>query len=328
MTFNFAPWAVDGARTGAALARTATRASTGGRSGVVSPLDLRVLPLEVNGNGIRITSGSSVIVNGYQTDPDEAYVVSNPATHTVLPADMPAANPATSYYLVCVVVGDPFFDQSDHPYMPSTPLTQAEALDYEYVRVVIVPCSAGTTRFEDLGYNYPAYALARLEIPPNTTTITTSMIVDLRDLAQPRTSSEVLVGQPVAATNLSATAFATWTDYQPTIKVPHWATHASVVLHISGALHVDPEAQGAIRVALGGVLVGPSTSYAFDDSNSAGNAERVSLLAAASGRVDSVAGTSQTLVVQGYKDPTYLGYLSTYAGQTHVFDVRFYERIL
>lgn len=327
MTFNFAPWAVDGARTGASLARIAARASTGGRSGVVSPSDLQVVPLAVNGNGVRITSGNGVVLNWYQSDPDEAYVVSNPSTHTVLPADMPPAVPQTGYYLVCVVVGDPAFDQSEHPFMPSTPIAPEDAPDYEYVRIVIVPCTAGTTSFEQLGYNYPAYALARLEVPPNTTTITSPMIVDLRELAVPRSDHKTVMVQPSPDLALSATSFATWTNLTPSVQVPRWATHVDIVLHIAGALHLDPETQGSIRLRLGDVI-GPNTTYVFDDSTGASGGERVQLLAALSGRVDHLAGTTQSLYLEGFKDPTYTGYLTTYAGQTHIYDINFVERII
>lgn len=327
MTFNFAPWAIDGARTSAALARIQARAATGGRSGIVAPLDLRVLPLAVNGNGVRISSGNAVILNHYLNDPDESYVVSNPATHTVLPADMPAPVPQTAYYLVAVVIGDPAFDQTGHPFMPSTPLAPEDAPDFEYVRVVILPCSANTRSFAELGYNYPGYALARLEVPPNTTTITAPMIVDLRELVQPRSERVVLMGQPPAGQNVTSAAYAAWTSFQPSVQIPSWATHVQIVANIAGVLHMDPETQGSIRMVLGS-LVGADSTYVFDDSTGISGGERVNLLAATGGRVDSMAGTTQVLALQGFRDPAFSGYIGTYGGQTHVYDIQFLEKII
>lgn len=327
MTFNFAPWAVDGARTGAALARILARAATGGRSGIVSPLDLRVLPLAVNGNGVRISSGNGVVLNHYLSDPDQSYVVSNPATHTMLPADMPPPVPQTSYYLVCVVVGDPEFDQTGHPFMPGTPLAPEDAADFEYVRPVIIPCAANTTSFEQLGYNFPAVALARLEIPPNTTTITAPMITDLRELVQPRSERKLITVQPSAGLNLTAGSYAQWTDAVPYVFVPEWATHAEVLVHIAGALHMDPEVQGSIRVRLGG-LYGVTTTYVFDDSTGISGGERVNLITSASGPVGNMRGTNQPIVIEGYKDTSFAGFLGTFAGQTHVYDIQFTERLL
>lgn len=327
MTFNFAPWAIDGARTEASLSRITASVSTGGRSGVASPLDLRVLPLSPNGNGVRISSGAAAVQNWYQSDPTETYIVSNPATHVVPSSDMPAPRPTTGYYLVCAVVGDPKFNQEDHPFMPSTPLPPEDAVTYEYVRVVIVPCTSTTTRFEDLGYNYPAYALARLEIPPNTTTITDSMIVDLRELIAPRSKRDVLVVQPTQGNIAGGTVLTQWTDALPIVRVPIWATHATVVLTISGALHMDPETQGAIRVRLGNHLMGPNTAYVFDDSTGASGGERVNLVTAVSGPVGPMAGAPQGIVLEALKDPAYAGYLQSYFGQTHIYDVQFDERI-
>lgn len=330
MTFNNAAWAIDGARITGALARLAAYATGGGRSGVVKPSDLKVSPLAVPGNGLRISSGGANVLNYYQADPDEAYVVSNAGVHTVLSADMPAPVPATAYYLVCVVVGDPEFDQTGHPYMPTT-IAPEDAPDFEYVRVVVVPCSAGTTHFEELGLDYPAYALARLEIPASTTTITSEMIIDVRELAQPRSERVVLTGQPSTGLNLTqADVFhptGLWTDYTPSIDVPSWATKVDVVAHIASALHVDPEVQGQIAVKLGSTQ-GPGISYAFDDTDSAGGAERVSLLAPMTADVSGVAGTTQILGITGYKLSAYAGYLSTYSGMVIVFDVQFSESVI
>jgi len=224
VTFNFAPWAIDGARTAAGLARLAAYQGSGGRSGVIRPTDLKVTALSVPGNGLRIAAGGASILNGYLSNPDEVYVVSNPATHTVGSGSMPSAKPSVSYYLVCVVVGDPEFTQTGHPFMPSTPLDPVVALTYEYVRVVILPCTATQDSFEDLNKAYPGYALARLEVPANTTTITNAMITDLRELAQRRAERNVLAQTifPFSGTQgaTNAMGFQDWTGFKPSLAIP------------------------------------------------------------------------------------------------------------
>ena len=151
MTLDKAPWAINGAPANAGTARASAYAASGGQSGVVTPTDMRVTALAVPGQGLTISSGTAVVLNHYQSDPDQAYVVPNAGDHTVLAADMPPAVGAISYYLVCVVVGDPEFNQAGHPFMPSEPLSPEAALEFEYNRIVVVPCLATTKRFEELG---------------------------------------------------------------------------------------------------------------------------------------------------------------------------------
>lgn len=326
MTFNFAPWAIDGARTTAGLARLSAYASGGGRSGVIRPLDLRVKALSVPGNGLQIMAGGATILNHYLSDPDEAYVVSNPATHTVLASSMPSAKPASSYYLVCVVVGDPEFNQTGHPYMPSGPIDPALAADFEYVRVVIVPCDANTTRFEDLGYNYPAYALARLEVPANTTTITNAMIVDLRQLSKPRTESTLLLGRQTTqrVVDVNTSPGSIWINltpaYLPFVSIPSWATRMQILTHVSG-LGNQGAAVGELRTAHG-TSVGPVETYDMDDVGS-----RTNLMTVFDQDVSAIAGSTIQLLIQARQLFDQVGYAFSDARTQIAFDVRFSETV-
>lgn len=323
MTFNFAPWAIDGARSAAGLARLASYAAGGGRSGVVNPSDLSVSALAVPGNGLRISSGGASVLNHYLSDPDEAYVVSNPASHTVLAADMPSPQPSTSYYLVCVVIGDPEFNQTGHPFMPSGPLAPEDAPDFQYVRVVIVPCNPTTSSFEDLGYNYPAYALARLEIPPSTSTITNAMITDLRSLAKPRESTRLLVAQPIPAGPGVGYVSTDWeTVWSPQIQVPKWATYVESVGFINSIVHLDPELVGQTRLVIDG-YGGASSYHELPDTSGAG--ERVSLSAVWAADVSGIAGTTVNVSLQVAKISG-SGSLQAYSDTTCIIDVRFSER--
>lgn len=328
MTFNNAPWAIDGARSTAALARLGVYATGGGRSGVVKPSDLRVLPLAVPGNGLRITSGAGIILNHYLDDPDEVYAAANPGTHTVLAADMPAAIGSTGYYLVCVVVGDPEFDQSGHPFMPTT-IAPEDAADFEYVRIVIVPCTAGTTSFEQLGYDYPAYALARLEIPPTTTTITSGMIVDLRELSQPRSQRKVFSQTFSVAYSLNygdgSASYHYWTEFSPSIAIPPWATKATIICTMSGILATGGSTNGFTRAEIGG-LVGPSVPYDEDPvPGGYSGGGKSTLVTAAELDVSSIAGTTTYLALQGSRDTGEPGYLTTWGGSQQIFDIQFDE---
>lgn len=327
MTFNFAPWAIDGARTSAGLARLASYASGGGRSGVIRPGDLSVSALAVPGQGLRITSGGANILNGYLSDPDEAYVVSNPAEHTVLAATMPPSVPGTSYYLVCVVVGDPEFDQTGHPFMPSGALTPEDAIDYEYVRIVVIPCSAGDDTFEDLGVSYPGYALARLEVPGSTTTITNAMITDLRELTKPRQELVLITGRNTETThNLDTTtspgsAWYDWIDFQPAITIPAWATRMQILTHVNG-IGNSGDAVGNIRT-VAGAGAGPIETLDIDAASA-----RTGLMTGFDQDVSAISGTSITLKVQGRQLFDQPGFAFVDERTQVVFDVRFSENII
>ena len=324
MTFNFAPWAIDGARSTAGLARLASYAGGGGRSGVIKPGDLRVSSLAVPGDGIRIASGGAVVLNHYLSDPDEAYVVSNPASHTVLPVDMPPPTGGAAHYLVCVVIGDPEFNQAGHPYMPPGLLDPVEAADFEYVRIVIVPCPAGTTSFEQLGYNYPAYALARLEVPPGTSTITNAMIVDLRELSQARTHREVAMGTTVPGLELQSPDFVPFPTFAPSMQVPRWATKAVVTASLDGIWAFTGSVNGELRVVLG-PFAGASLGYDVDAVNYERRGYRLALTA----DVQAYAGQNVTLQIQGRKlgGDAWLGSVDGLSVQV-VYDVQFYEDIV
>jgi hypothetical protein len=299
----------------------------------VSRSDLKVRQLAVAGNGLLIDPGAAIILNRYQTTPNQSYAVLNPATHTVLSSDMPASNPATKYYLVCVTIGDPEFSQVGHPWMGAGDPPVGEAETFQYVRPFLVECTSSTTSFSQLALAYPAIALARIAVPPSTTTITDAMITDLRHLASPRQSQELFIGNPWTNGSPvyipSGSAFADWgaAQYAPTVKVPAWATRAIMSCRINGVGLVDTSVNinGNVRAQLGSVS-GPSTSF---DVSVGGGAIRMNLEAAGTYNVTSIAGTTAVLRVEGYEStpasPTTNQRLKLQSGSQQIFDVRFFE---
>lgn len=327
MTFNFAPWAIDGARTAAGLARLASYAGGGGRSGVIRPGDLKVTALAVPGQGLRISSGGAYVLNDYLTSPDESYVISNPASHTVLAASMPSSQPTTTRYLVCVVVGDPEFDQTGHPFMPAGDLDPIVALTYEYVRVVVLPCSSTDDHFDDLNKNYPGIALARLEVPANTTTITNAMITDVRELARPRSEQTLLSGrptsvqQPLNTTTSPGSAWYEWVDFRPSITIPKWATHIQILTHITGIGNSGEAVAEARTVA--GAAAGPVETIDVDAA-----AGRHGIMTVFEQNISAIAGTTIQLKIQGRQLFDLPGYVFVDERTQVVFDVRFTEDIV
>lgn len=335
MTFDSAAWAINGPDIGAALARRALYA-TSRQSGVVQKDDLTVSPLAVPGVGILISEGTGIVLNGYQDDPVEAYVVNNPGVHTVPPSEMPAANPAAQSYMVCVVVGDPDFDQSNHPWMVS-PVPAGQEQTFQYVRVTLIPCAAGAITLGDVGYPY--LALARLDIPANTTTIQASHIKGVRTLANPRQSQEMFVGNVWSTTVTDAMpvgeVYADWgARYNPWVVVPKWAKRAIVVANINGIRLADAtkNVSGGVRTQLNtvsGSAVTASGPSIFFDLPTGADAQRVNLQTAGTYDVSSIAGRTVVLLVEGHQStpnaPTAAQKLMLQSGSQMIFDVRFFE---
>lgn len=334
MTFENTAWAIDGALLGSSLARRAEYAAVGGTHGVVQKNDLKVTQLAVPGVGLLIEPGVGLVNNDYQTIPNETYVVSNPSTHTIAAIDMPASNPAAKSYLMAIVIGDPDFSQTGHPWMGSTDPAPGTEQSFQYVRPTLIEVAPGATT---LSVNYPALVLARIDIPANTTTIIDSYITDLRAMGQPRTSQDLFVSPGnswVTATPVyipSGAVFANWgaTAFGPSVKVPSWASRAIIVTSVNGVRFSDDSSniRGELRTKVGGVA-GASSIFDFETGGGAG-ARRINLQTAAEYDVSTIAGTTVALRLEGFQDapgaPTNNQRLRLQSGSQQIFDVRFFE---
>lgn len=233
MTFYNAAWAIDNATLRSALARVQAYAANSGAQGIVQSGDLKVGPLGTPGNGLTISAGSALVLNGYLgAGTDQMYTVSNPDVHTVSSGDMPSVSGSDQAYILAVVIGDAEFAQTGHPFMgPSDPPSGEEAT-FQYVRPVMISCGATATT---LSVGYPAIPLARINIPSGVSTITSGMITDLRSLSRPRTQLEMGQATSDGAHNVTNTA---WQRVPAascvTVDIPSWAVRAKVVGFVEG----------------------------------------------------------------------------------------------
>lgn len=300
MTFFNAPLAIDGANISSALFRRAQYNAMSGAEGVTEPADLKVTQLAVPGNGLLIAAGNATVINRYQTTPNEVYSISNAGTHEVLSAEMPTSQPTDKSYLVLVSIGDPEFSQVGHPWMTSDVLDPVEAADYVYVRPWILEVAPGTTDFASLGLDYPAYALARIDIPANTTTITNAMITDLRKLARPRTKLEIVQTLGNVTTLTAYAAFQRFPNVPVgTLLIPSWATTAKIMGSIEGirAAVTDAYPRAIYRPYIEGTAkIGYDTNGYESDVVAA---DRFSYNLSGVMDVSDIAGTSKVFSVQG-----------------------------
>lgn len=303
MTFNNAAWAIDGALIGSALARAQAYVATSGAQGIAQAGDLKVSALDTPGQGVKISAGSAIILNGYQTNPDQTYTVINPSTHTILPADMPASNPAPKSYIVAVVVGDPEFSQVGHPFGSEVnSIPPGSEATFQYVRPVLIQVPAGT---ETLDVSYPALPLARIDIPASTTTIINSYIHDIRQLARPRSwLAQSYNAAPSGENGLDTATENVWERFPDvavlTVKIPEWAVRAKVMGFVEG-LRIKKDGQAELQPYLGNVTssthLGGLTT--IDEDVPKNVKDRRSYSVGGEIDVSDVAGTTQTFAVRG-----------------------------
>jgi hypothetical protein len=336
MTLEKSALAIDGATISSALLRRGLQISASGGEGVGRASDLKVTQLSTPGVGVQIAPGVAVVLNRYQADPNESYVVSNPTPHIIPSAQMPASNPAAKSYILALVVGDPEFSQTGHPWMLASDPPAGEEETFEYVRATLIEVPSGSTTIP--GATYPYYALARIAIPANTTTITNSMITDLRRLANPRNYQRMFVSPAGTYTNGSPRYIHAGTQYAnfsgdsgggffPSIAVPSWAKRAVVSGRLNGVTLTNAHVStaGKLRFQLG-QMFGAVTDW--NTANISGPV-RLNLEAAGEFDVSAHAGTVQTLLIEGYQtDPagaTLAQRARLDAGSQVIIDVRFFE---
>ena len=331
MTFDSAAWAINGPILSAALARRAMYSSAR-QSGIVQKGDLKVSQLSTPGVGVQIAGGVGLVLNGYQTTPNETYVANNPSTHIIPSNQMPASSPSAKSWMLAIVIGDGDFSQAGHPWMLATDPPEGQENTFVYVRPTLIEVSAGATTIP--GAAYPHLILARIDIPANTTTITNSMIVDLRKLANPRQEQQIFVGNPWTNGSPvripSGSAYAGWGNAQfaPSVKIPSWATRAIIVASINGVGLNDASVNigGGMRTMLGTVA---GFATAFDLPTGRVGGQRENFQTAGSYDVTAIAGTTVNIVLEGFENapasPTTNQRLALRSGSQVIFDVRFFE---
>lgn len=260
MALDPTPWMIaGGAQHSADLGRTLAFAATSGEEGVVLPESLKVTPQPTPGSSVRIAPGACLMLNRSLASPHgEQSYVGRAGTSTTLA--VPSTGGVGRTDLVVVRVEDPQYA----PWQtPSNPVT---ATYFKPFLVQNVP--ANTRTAAELNLGYPAVALARLVIPASTTAITSAMIYDVREVAQPRSKRALLSHYPgpknwmgPGVTNSSPGWNGTLWPYGAwTVDVPVWATRAVVVGTIAGAKvgHPDSNVNGDIdtvhSIRLGGYI--------------------------------------------------------------------------
>ncbi len=258
------PWFVGGgAQHSPEVARLLAYAATGGVEGIISPGDLKVAPLAVPGSKVRVLAGAGIIRSRAAGGAQQSYVARNVSEDVV---DIAATGSGSGRSdLIVAQVEDPFM--AGEPYAdPADP----KVGPYIYTRV-IPNVAPGTTAAPS---GSTAIALARIDIPANTGTITAGMIKDLRKIAQPRRERQVRIWRPSETATLgpSTGGQTPWTWLPRTnelIPCPEWATQVKLIVSIANILHIG-DLTGGIRAEYGwngsGELYAPVAGLHHEDT--------------------------------------------------------------
>jgi hypothetical protein len=232
--FDPVAWSIDGGRHRGELLRVLAYAATGGNEGIVSLNDCKVTQVGSGSQAVSIGAGAVLVRNRSANVWNQTYVANGRTPTTI---DTPASTSTLRSHLVVVRIKDP-------QYNPWTSiLGGASAADFQYVEpFIITNVPAGTQTAAELGLGYSAVALARLDVPANATNITTSMIKDLRRLAQPRSLSDTAVYQPADPPVFSSPA-ANGRVWFPMTNVPvfcpEWAGQMRLVVTANGMKQIN-----------------------------------------------------------------------------------------
>lgn len=308
MALDSVPWFIDGgAKHSAAVARMLAYAATNGATGVNAPGDMKVTALPTPGAAVRIMPGGASMENRYPGGGQQSYTARN-ASATDVAVSATGSSGASVRYLI-IRVDDPEFGGA----------TPADVLNGPYVRPVLVSSITNLA--------YPFVALARINQPANTATITQAMITDLRQVANPRQVQYVEMGVPVAGAKMDTSVGDQYPSYRPSIEVPSWAVEVSLVATITAISAAGGDTYGEMAATLGakGANQFRSANTFYDVDAGASAEQRVTFTIGAKGTVPpELRGTSQPLGTE-FRRIDGPGYLLTNRGTNVLYQVTFSE---
>jgi hypothetical protein len=242
---------------------------------------------------------------------------------------------AAGYHLVIARVIDPQYapwQPSGTPGQPNTSVANGP-----YFQVVPITGVGSSVRRASQVVSYTAEAVALIENPSGSGTITQAMIRDLgvRRLARPRFWPESDVQQQTATDFVTGaeTAWHDWPANSLQVDIPVWATDAVCSIRygvkVQGPLDVDA------RVALGNLTPGPLYPIDYNSSppppNTPANVEVLYHEVLAKFDVTTIQGQTVSLRPQARRNPTYAtvntGSIWSEATQQVSFRVDFKEQL-
>ncbi|MEV7684244.1 hypothetical protein AB0O64_37810 [Streptomyces sp. NPDC088341] len=303
------------------MARLLAYAAFRGSEGVIGPEALAVRPLAVPGAGVRVLAGACAILNRAAGGSYQAYAGRLPSEET-LPVAATGSGSGRSDLVVMRV---------EDPYMPGEPWSDPvdpTAGPYLFPRLIAgVPSTTRTV--SQLGLGYSAIALARIDLPLSTGTVTDAVIVDLRRVANPRRERTVRTFNPGSSYQVTATAYGTglWTNATFNLDIPVWATQAIVRTSVGGVSITVGSAYGGIRTRIGDATMITTQGTQYDESVPSGavqdrkfwqDNDTISVPSA-------LRGTVQPVTLQAYRSSGSTATVTANTGTSIAFDIELLE---
>ncbi|CAL9666601.1 hypothetical protein SUDANB145_07192 (plasmid) [Streptomyces sp. enrichment culture] len=289
-----------------------------GAEGITGGGDLKVAPLSTPGAGVQVGEGSGIVL-GRVSAFQGAYAVRNQGSDTV---PIAATGASARSDMVIVRVEDPEYEGNLDPAVD----------DINYFQV-ISGVSSSATAIPD---GRTGIALARIDIPASTSTITSAMITDLRKIANPRRERIIQTESPLTdlrkiANPSISTALGGSTDYKyfstalgKNFAIPAWASKAIVKIDVSPLRYDTANFWGYLSATFGDSLTVQATT--LDDNQGSGVRRVPAVIADTLTIPDAYRGTSQLLRVRtraaasGQTANIYVD-----SGTTLVYDVQYVE---
>ncbi|WP_433547159.1 hypothetical protein ACQPZG_20300 [Streptomyces sp. CA-294286] len=307
MTLAQAPLLVNGATHSAQTFRAMIKDLSRGAEGITEAADLRVTPLPTPGTAVQVSDGSAVI-RGKSSAWQGSYTAYNIGTSTVKIAPT-GATPRSDLIVLRVI--DPEYEGNLDP--------ARDQLNIFHV----VPNVASTANTVPAGVT--GVALARVDLPANTATVTAGMIRDLRTVANPRRERTLYTAYPTTATKAWRDD-EKWYNWPPEarwmIPVPDWATKMICTVTMAGLRLDFDNVFGSVAPVFGTVQ---GQSVVVDDDQGKGVRRTTMVVADTLTIPAAYRGTRQPLFLRAMMAKNPKGDLSVDVGSTLVADVEFTE---
>ncbi|MDI3407688.1 hypothetical protein [Streptomyces cavernicola] len=318
MAWDSVPWFTEGgAEHSSEVARLLAYAAFGGAEGVVGSADLQVKALGTPAAAVQVRTGACAIINRAQGGAYQAYAARLPVADQV---PIAATGVSARSDLIVARIENPYSYGETWP-NPSDP----KVGPYVYTRVISgVPKT--TTNVRQVRGSDSAIALARIDIPANTTSVTQAMIKDLRTMVAPRRDRRLYTAFPSTLSTLtySDNKWHNWPG-EPAkwdIDVPEWATRLKIVTTIAGLRMTKSNIYASMQNVFG-TIHGQNT--VIDDNTGTPTRRQTVVIADNMNISSSLRGTTQRLYLQTYMSKIESGDLSVDGSTSIVADLEFVE---
>jgi hypothetical protein len=314
-------WALADVDTPVEVGRLLAYVASGGTSGIVNPKDCTVHELDTPGSSIRVRAGAGVVQSAYAAAGQQSYCARNPDDDI---ASITATGSGSGRSdLVCARVLDKQY--------PGVGSSGPETFIVEDV-------DPGTTTVGDAVAQgktglAAACALARVDLPARTSTVTQGMITDLREIVNPRFYQWTwTVSRPNDAADDYLTSVKPNTQVWPSfasvsVPVPLWAIRA----HCQSIITCGSEQGKNQANAAGGRLelnfAGKAGADVFFHIGIPTSIIQTATLVCGCNTdiAPSQRGTNQTIEIKGWKSVSNAAELRSTWGTTVSHYVTFYE---